>query len=54
MVVLTPAEELGLSGLSLDSRLRQALYAMPPETVVELSGRMTTEAKRRSRRANSQ
>lgn len=47
MVVLTPAEELGLSGMHLDSRLRKAFYAMPPETIVELSQRMTVEAARR-------
>ena len=29
MVVLTPAEELGLSGLHLDGRVRKAFYAMP-------------------------
>jgi hypothetical protein len=44
MVILTPAEELGLSGLSLDSRVRQAVYALPPATIIELSERMTTEA----------
>ena len=31
MVVLTPAEELGLSGLSLDSRVRKLFYALPPQ-----------------------
>lgn len=41
---LTPAEERGLSGLSLDSRVRQAFFALPPETVVELDRRMTEEA----------
>src|SRR5580704_9523236 len=44
MVVLTPAEELGLSGLSLDSRVRKAFYALPPATIVELWERMNTEA----------
>ena len=44
MVLLTPAEELGLSGLSLDSRVRQAFYAMPAATVFELAQRMDAEA----------
>jgi hypothetical protein len=44
MVVLTPAEELGLSGLHLDGRVRKAFYAMPPETIVDLSRRMTEQA----------
>lgn len=46
--MLTPAEELGLSGLNLDSRLRKVFYGLPPETIVELSQRMTEEAFRRS------
>ena len=48
MAILTPAEELGLSGLSLDSRVRKAFYAMPPEQVVDLYRRMEDEAIRRS------
>lgn len=48
MVILTPAEELGLSGLSLDSRVRKAFYAMPAATIVELSERMNAEAARRN------
>jgi hypothetical protein len=47
MVVLTPAEELGLSGLSLDSRLRKAFYAMPARDLVELQARMNEAAERR-------
>lgn len=47
MVLLTPAEELGLSGLHLDSRVRKAFYAMPSETIVELSRQMTAEAGKR-------
>lgn len=47
MVVLTPAEELGLSGLSLDSRVRKAFYALPPERIAELQDRMTEAALRR-------
>ncbi|HEX4146507.1 MAG TPA: hypothetical protein VHY91_23605 [Pirellulales bacterium] len=45
MVVLTPAEELGLSGLSLDSRVRKAFYGLPPATIVDLWERMNTEAR---------
>ncbi|HTM53492.1 MAG TPA: hypothetical protein VL175_05660 [Pirellulales bacterium] len=47
MVVLTPAEELGLSGLHLDGRVRKAIYAMSPETIRELARRMNEEATRR-------
>ena len=44
MVVLTPAEELGLSGLSLDSRVRKAFYALPAATIVELWERMNSRS----------
>lgn len=47
MTMLTPAEELGLGGLSLDSRLRKVFYAVPPATIAELVDRMTAEAFRR-------
>jgi hypothetical protein len=47
MVVLTPAEELGLSGLHLDGRVRKAFYAMPSETIVELSRQMVEESRKR-------
>ena len=47
MVLLTPAEELGLSGLHLDGRVRKAFYAMSSEAIVELSRRMNEEAGRR-------
>ena len=47
MVVLTPAEELGLSGLHLDSRVRKAFYAMSSETILDLSRRMNEEAGKR-------
>jgi hypothetical protein len=47
MVVLTPAEELGLSGLHLDGRLRKAFYSLSNERIVELSHRMTEEARAR-------
>ena len=42
--MLTPAEELGLSGLSLDSRVRKVFYALPDETIRELTRRMSEEA----------
>ncbi len=48
MVILTPAEELGLSGLSLDSRVRKTFYGMPAATIVELAERMNTEAAARN------
>ena len=44
--MLTPAEELGLSGLSLDSRVRKAFYALPSETLADLIRRMTVESRR--------
>jgi hypothetical protein len=47
MTMLTPAEELGLGGLSLDSRLRKAFYAIPPATIAEMIQNMTSEAFRR-------
>jgi len=46
--MLTPAEELGLSGLSLDSRLRKVFYALTPETIRDLTRRMSEEAARQS------
>ncbi|HLF25936.1 MAG TPA: hypothetical protein VJG32_06345 [Anaerolineae bacterium] len=46
--ILTPAEERGLSGLSLDSRVRKILYAIPPEKIVELNRQMIDEAFKRS------
>jgi hypothetical protein len=45
---LTPAEEQGLYGFSLDSRVRQAFYGVPPAVLVELDEQMTAEAFRRS------
>jgi hypothetical protein len=45
--MLTPAEELGLSGLSLASRVRKAFHALPDATIVELIGRIRAEAARR-------
>ncbi len=44
MVMLTPAEELGLSGLHLDSRVRKVFYAMPAEKIIELSRRLHDES----------
>jgi len=48
---LTPAEEQGLSGLSLDSQVRRAFFAMPSETVLDLVRRFPEEAARRFREA---
>ncbi len=45
--MLTPAEELGLSGLSLASRVRRAFYRIPPDEVVALAHRIREEAARR-------
>jgi hypothetical protein len=45
--MLTPAEELGLSGLSLASRVRKAFFQIPEVTVVELIRRLRAEAFRR-------
>jgi hypothetical protein len=48
MATLTLAEERGLHGMSLDSRVRQAFYAIPSEVLVGLERRMTDECFRRS------
>src|SRR5438067_4636490 len=45
--MLTPAEELGLSGLSLAGRVRQAFYKLPESAVADLIRRMREEAFRR-------
>jgi hypothetical protein len=45
--MLTPAEELGLSGLSLASRVRKAFYKIPEPALVELIGRIHDESLRR-------
>ncbi len=47
MANLTLAEERGLHGLSLDSQVRQAFFAMPPEVMASLDRQMTDEAFRR-------
>jgi hypothetical protein len=44
VATLTPAEERGLHGMSLDSRVRQAFFAIPAQSIVELVQRMTEEA----------
>jgi hypothetical protein len=45
--MLTPAEELGLSGLSLASRVRKAFYTLPEPTVIDLIQRIREESFRR-------
>ena len=45
--MLTPAEELGLSGSSLASRVRKAFYTIPPEALAELIERVREESFRR-------
>lgn len=45
--MLTPAEELGLSGLSLASRVRKAFYTIPESTLRDLLGRIQEESARR-------
>src|SRR5215203_1761073 len=45
--MLTPAEELGLSGLSLASRVRQAFFKIPQPRLLELMQRIREESQRR-------
>jgi hypothetical protein len=45
--MLTPAEELGLSGLSLASQVRKAFYQVPAPQLTGLIGRIREEAIRR-------
>ncbi len=47
MAQLTPAEELGLSGLSLDGRIRQVFYGLDSASVVQLLEQFEAEAFRR-------
>lgn len=47
MDILTPAEELGLSGLGLDSRVRKACYRISPSEWNELFRRLSEESFRR-------
>jgi hypothetical protein len=44
---LTVAEERGLLGLSLDSQVRRAFSALPPETMIDLVGRVREGARQR-------
>jgi len=44
---LTPAEELGLSGLNLAGRVRKAFYKIPEPALAEVIARMRQEAFRR-------
>jgi hypothetical protein len=45
--MLTPAEELGLSGLSLATRVRKAFFKIPEAQLIELLQRLREEALRR-------
>lgn len=45
--LLSPAEELGLSGLSLDSQLRRAVHALPAKAIVDLIRRTAEESRLR-------
>ncbi len=45
--MLTPIEELGLSGLSLEGRVRQALYRLPETALADLLRRIRDESFRR-------
>jgi hypothetical protein len=45
--VLTPAEEMGLSGLSLASRVRKAFFKIPEVALIELMQRIRDESFRR-------
>jgi hypothetical protein len=45
--MLTPAEELGLSGLGLASRVRKAFYKIPEPALIELIGRIRDQSFRR-------
>lgn len=44
MTILSSADERGLHGLSLDTLVRQAFFAMPPEVLTALDQRMTAGA----------
>ena len=45
--MLTPAEELGLRGLSLATRVRKAFFRIPEARLVELAEQIREEARRR-------
>jgi len=42
---LHPADERGLKGLSLDSRVRQIFYSLPPEKIKAIAARVPIEAR---------
>ena len=44
MTILSTADERGLHGLSLDTQVRQAFFAMPPAVLADLDQRMTAGA----------
>src|SRR5512138_1873513 len=48
VTVLSPAEERGLIGLSLESQVRKAFMAIPPDKLRAMCGRLTEEAFKRS------
>lgn len=48
MTTLSPAEERGLRGASLDSRVRQIFYSLPPDTLRDLHRQMMEMALRRN------
>ena len=45
--MLTPAEELGLSGLGLASRVRKAFFRIPESRLIELAEQIRGEARQR-------
>ena len=45
--MLTPAEALGLSGLSLASRVRNAFLRIPERELIEIAERVQEECRRR-------
>jgi hypothetical protein len=45
--MLTPAEEMGLSGLGLASRVRKAFYGIPEAGIVDLTHRIREQSARR-------
>lgn len=47
MTTLSPAEERGLIGLSLESHMRNTFFAIPPDKIIELSHQVVEEAFKR-------
>src|SRR5262249_9006808 len=47
LAMLTPAEEMGLSGLSLASRVRRAFYKIPEPALLEMMQRIRDQSFRR-------